>query len=355
MELIVDIKKKLPGFLLNVNFTVGAETLGLLGASGAGKTMTLRCIAGIEKPDSGKIVLNGHVLYDSKKGINLPSRKRKIGFLFQNYALFPHMTVEENIGFGLGELSKSQRNDIVHRQIQMIKLEDLKSRYPFQLSGGQQQRVALARAMAIEPQALLLDEPFSALDDYLRSQMVKQLIETTSHYKGVTLFISHNVEEVYRICGQLVVLADGQVEADGEKESIFLQPPSLATARITGCKNFSAARLLPTGEVQALDWGIKLKAPESISATVQYVGFRALTISQAVGSDPENVFHCWPSVTSETPFGMTVYLSLERIPIDSEDYHVQWEMPKEQWLKLKDQPLPWSVYLNPEKLILVDR
>ena len=355
MELIVDIKKKLPGFLLNVNFTVGAETLGLLGASGAGKTMTLRCIAGIEKPDSGKIVLNGQVLYDSKQGINLPSRKRKIGFLFQNYALFPHMTVEENIGFGLGELSKSQRNDIVHRQIQMIKLEDLKKRYPFQLSGGQQQRVALARALAIEPQALLLDEPFSALDDYLRSQMVKQLIETTSHYKGVTLFISHNVEEVYRICGQLVVLADGQVEADGEKESIFLQPPSLATARITGCKNFSAARLLPTGEVQALDWGIKLKAPEPISAAVQYVGFRARTIRQAVGSDQENVFHCWPSVTSETPFGMTAYMSLARRPINSEDYHVQWEMSKEQWLKLKDQPLPWSVYLNPEKLILVDR
>jgi len=355
MELIVDIKKKLPGFLLNVKFAAGLEALGLLGASGAGKTMTLLCIAGIQKPDCGKIVLNGRVLYDSEKGINLPIRDRKIGFLFQNYALFPHMTVEENIGFGLGGLSKSQRNDIIQHQIQMIKLEDLKKRYPFQLSGGQQQRVALARALAIEPQALLLDEPFSALDDHLRNQMVKQMVETTTHYKGVTLFISHNVEEVYRICGQLVVLADGQVEADGEKESIFLQPPSLATARITGCKNFSAARLLPTGEVEAIDWGVKIKAPEPIITAVQHVGFRARYVSQADGSDPENVFHCWPSFTSETPFGMTVYLSLERRPIDSEDYHLQWEMPKEQWLTLKDQPLPWSVYLNPEKLILVNR
>jgi ABC-type sulfate/molybdate transport systems ATPase subunit len=355
MELIVDIKKKLPGFLLNVKFSAGLEALGLLGASGAGKTMTLLCIAGIQKPDSGKIVLNGQVLYDSGKGINLPIRDRKIGFLFQNYALFPHMTVEENIGFGLGGLSKSQRNDIVHRQIQMIKLEDLKKRYPFQLSGGQQQRVALARALAIEPQALLLDEPFSALDDYLRNQMVKQLVETTNNYNGITLFISHNVEEVYRICGQLVVLADGQVEAHGTKESIFLNPPSLATARITGCKNFSAARWVSMGEVEALDWGVKLKASEPISTAVEHVGFRARYLKSPADIDLENVFCCWPSDTSETPFGMTVYLSLERRPIDSEDYHLQWEMPKEQWLTLKDQPLPWKVYLNPEKVILVDR
>jgi molybdate transport system ATP-binding protein len=355
MELIVDIKKKLPGFLLSVNFTAGSEAIGLLGASGAGKTMTLRCIAGIEKPDSGTIVLNGQVLYDSKKGINLPIRKRKIGFLFQNYALFPHMTVEENIGFGLEKLSKNQRSEAVGRQIQMIKLEGLEKRYPFQLSGGQQQRVALARALAIEPPALLLDEPFSALDDYLRSHMVKQLIESISHYKGVTLFVAHNMEEVYRVCSKLVVLSDGHIEAEGWKESVFLKPPSLATARITGCKNFSAAIFQSPGEVEAVDWGIKLKVNEQLSNAVRHVGIRANYLSQADGSDRENVFRCWPSFINEAPFRMTVYLALERKPANTEDYHLQWEITKEQWLTIKDQPLPWNICLKPEKLILVDR
>ena len=355
MELIVDIKKKLPGFLLNVSFAAGSEAIGLLGASGAGKTMTLRCIAGIEKPDSGKIVLNGQVLYDSAKGINLPSRKRKIGFLFQNYALFPHMTVEENIGFGLAGLSNSQRKESVQKQIQMIKLEGLEKRYPAHLSGGQQQRVALARALAIEPPALLLDEPFSALDDYLRSHMVKQLIETMSDYKGVTLFVAHNMEEVYRICSKLVVLSDGSVEADGEKESIFLKPPSLATAQITGCKNFSAARFQSPGEVEAVDWGVKLKVNEQLSTGVRHVGIRAHYINQADVADAENVFCCWPSFFNETPFRMTIYLKLERKPANTEDYHLQWEIPKEQWLILKDQPFPWSVCLRSEKLMLFDR
>ncbi len=355
MELIVDIKKKLSGFSLHANFTAGAEPLGLLGASGSGKTMTLRCIAGIDKPDSGKIILNGRVLYDSEKGINLPIRNRKVGFLFQNYALFPHMTVEENIGFGLGQLNKNQRNDIVQRQIQMIKLEGLEKRRPSQLSGGQQQRVALARALAIEPEVLLLDEPFSALDDYLSHKMIQQLIETMSHYKAITLFVSHNVDEVYRIFRKLIILSDGRVDAAGDKEAVFLKPPSLATARITGCKNFSAAEWMPGGELKATDWGVKLKAPEPVSNTIQHVGFRARHIKHTDGSAHQNVFRCWPSATSETPFGMTVYVTLERRPADSEDYHLQWQISREQWLKIKDHPLPWTIYLQPEKLIMVDR
>lgn len=142
----MDIQKKLPGFMLNVNFETGMDTLGLLGASGSGKSMTLRCIAGIDTPDSGKIVLNGRTLFDSKKGINLPCRKRKLGYLFQNYALFPNMTVEENIGFGIGDKKREDRIAIIKEMVTIIKLEGLEKRYPNQLSGGQQQRVALARA-----------------------------------------------------------------------------------------------------------------------------------------------------------------------------------------------------------------
>lgn len=355
MELLVAIKKRLPGFTLSVNFSAGPDVTGLLGASGAGKSMTLRCIAGIEKPDTGKIVLNGRVLFDSKNGINLPPRQRRIGFLFQNYALFPNMTVEENIFFGLSQTSKADKKAVAEHMIKMIKLEGLEKRYPFQLSGGQQQRVALARALAVKPEALLLDEPFSALDEHLRSHMVKQLIETISTYQGVTLFVTHNVEESYRICSQLVVLAEGQVEAAGLKEAVFLNPPSLEAARITGCKNTSQANRQLNGDLEAKDWGIKLKTAESTAEEVGYVGIRANYLRQGRESDTKNVFRCWPSFTNESPFRMTLYLTLERMPTGPEDYHLQWEMPKEEWLKLKDQPLPWSICLEPEKLILVTR
>ncbi|HWP98123.1 MAG TPA: sulfate/molybdate ABC transporter ATP-binding protein [Syntrophomonadaceae bacterium] len=359
MELAVHIKKKLPGFLLNVDFETGSDVLGLLGPSGAGKSMTLRCIAGIEKPDSGRIILNDQVLFDSEKGVNLPCRKRKIGFLFQNYALFPNMTVEENIAFGLDHLGKNERNQTVAQMVEMIKLKDLEKRYPCQLSGGQQQRVALARALAVEPQALLLDEPFSALDDYLRSHMVKQLLETLSNYTGVTLFVAHNMEEVYRICSNVVVLSDGGVEATGTRETIFSSPPSLIAAQLTGCKNFSAVRLVKPNELEAVDWGVTLKVNTELKKEIRHVGIRAHfigpVINKAREDEHENVFHCWPSFTSESPFRMTIYLALERIPTGPNDYDLQWEITKDLWDEIKKQPPPWSVCLNPDKLIMVDK
>lgn len=255
MKLYVDIQKKLPGFQLEVCFEGGTDTIGLLGASGSGKSMTLRCIAGLETPDSGRIVLNGRVLYDSVSNINLPSRKRKIGFLFQNYALFPHMTVEENIRFGLGDLKTEEQARKVNEMISMVHLEGLEKRRPSQLSGGQQQRVALARALAIEPEALMLDEPFSALDEHLRNSLLKQLSETLSNYRGVTLFVTHNMEEAYRICKELVLLSSGKLEAKGAKEVIFMRPPTIEAAQLTGCKNFSFVKYLSPFEIEALDWG----------------------------------------------------------------------------------------------------
>jgi ABC-type sulfate/molybdate transport systems ATPase subunit len=355
MELFINIKKKLQGFSLDVQFDAGLDALGLLGASGAGKSMTLRCIAGLDKPDKGRIVLNGHVLFDSEKGINIPCRKRKTGFLFQNYALFPKMTVEENIGFALGGLDKKQRNSIVHQKIEMVKLEGMERRYPFQLSGGQQQRVALARALAIEPEVLLLDEPFSALDDHLRSQMVKQLMDTLLNYHGVTLFVTHNMEEAYMVCSKLVILMDGRVEAQGDKEKLFQLPPTLATAQLTGCKNFSTADFLLQDELEAVDWGVKLKTKDLLTKKLRHVGIRAHYIRLASENDKNNIFKCWPSFSSETPFRMTVYLSLGKVPTGPGDYQLQWEVSKEKWLELQGCPLPWTIFMDPEKLITVDR
>lgn len=351
MELFVDIKKRLPGFTLQVSFTGGQDVMGLLGASGSGKSMTLRCIAGIDKPDRGRIVLNGRVLFDSEKKINLPSRERRVGYLFQNYALFPNMTVEENIGFALDKLPKDKRTDVVRKKIEMMKLDGLGKRYPFQLSGGQQQRVALARAMAIEPEALLLDEPFSALDDHLRSLLTKQLIDTLSDYHGVTLFVTHNMEEAYKICRKLVVLKSGAVEASGDKEKVFQSPPTIDTARLTGCKNFSRARRLSPGKLYAEDWGIALGTGEPVKEDLRHVGIRAHYIRQALETDNENVLDCWPCFISESPFRVTVYLTLGKKPTGSEDYHLQWEVTKERWLEMKEQPLPWKICLSPGRLM----
>lgn len=357
MELLVDIRKRLPGFTLDVNFETGMDILGLLGASGSGKSMTLRCIAGIDTPDSGKIVLNGRTLFDSKKGINLPCRKRKLGYLFQNYALFPNMTVEENIGFGLGDKKRADRIAIVEEKVRMIKLDGLEKRYPNQLSGGQQQRVALARALAIEPEALLLDEPFSALDDYLRSHMVKQLTETLSEYPGVTLFVTHNMDEVYRICNQLVVLSLGKIEAKGGKEELFRSPPSLVSAQLTGCKNFSLAKYISPFELEALDWGISLRTRHEISRQIKNVGIHAHAIEVAPEAESDqnndNVYKCWLNFTSESPSRMTVYLSLKNDTLERSKYHIQWEISKQMWSQLKDKPQPWNLRFSSDDLIII--
>lgn len=354
MELHVDIKKKLHGFKLNVNFDAGRDATGLLGASGSGKSMTLRCIAGIEKPDKGRIVLNGRVLFDCEKGINVPSRERKVGFLFQNYALFPNMTVEQNIGFALDQFPKVNRNVVVKQKIEMMKLDGLEKRYPFQLSGGQQQRVALARALSIEPEVLLLDEPFSALDNHLRNVLSKQLIDTLANYNGVTLFVTHNMEDAYQVCGKLVVLKNGGVEALGNTEELFQSPPTMAAAQITGCKNFSTAKLLSKNQIFATDWGINLEGNKPSQVGLGHVGIRAHYIREASENDHVNVFPCWPSFVSQAPFTVTIYLSIGREPTNGEEFQLQWEISKEKWVELRNQPLPWRICLSPEKLLVFD-
>ncbi|MCL1468842.1 molybdate ABC transporter permease subunit [Argonema galeatum] len=360
-QLFINIEKQLSDFSLSVAFNLAGETLGVLGASGAGKSMMLRCIAGLSTPTRGQIVLNGRVLFDSTRGINLSSHQRRVGFLFQNYALFPHMTVAENIAFGLPKLSNLERNQRVREQLTLVQLQELENRYPRELSGGQQQRVALARALAIEPEILLLDEPFSALDTYLRSQLEKQLIETLSNYRGVTLFVTHNLEEAYRICQNLLVLSEGKVAAYGGKEEIFEHPRTFTVAQLTGCKNFSRADVPKLHfekeglrEVEALDWGCTLRVIEPIPNPLAYVGIRAHHFTFPEDDNKENTFLCWVAQTSETPHRMTLYLKLHAPPVNAKDYHLQAEVFKEKWAVLKDRPLPWYIRLDPLRLFLME-
>ncbi|MEM8810272.1 MAG: molybdate ABC transporter permease subunit, partial [Cyanobacteria bacterium P01_G01_bin.38] len=362
-SLSVTLTKHLPNFTLNVSFSTDHQPLGLLGASGAGKSLILRCIAGIETPDAGRIVLNDRVLFDSELGINLPSCDRKIGILFQNYALFPHLTVAQNVAFGLrSQLSPDQIKANVTQQLVAVHLEHLAGHYPHELSGGQQQRVALARALASQPEVLLLDEPFSALDTHLRNQIEQQVINRLQSYHGITLLVTHNLEEAYRVCHQLLVLDKGVVVTHGPKHRIFEQPRTVGVAQLTGCKNFSPAVALGPNQINARHWQCTLRTVEPPPKNLAQIGIRAHQITflrdavygiskaSLLSSPPPlppNTFRCWLAGTSETPHRMTLYLKLHGPPTHEQDYHLQAEVFKQKWSLLKDQPLPWTVYLDP--------
>jgi ABC-type sulfate/molybdate transport systems ATPase subunit len=358
VSLEVEIERQFPGFALRVAFTAGPKPVGILGASGSGKTLTLRAIAGLYTPSRGRIVLDGRVLFDSSTGVNLPSRGRQVGLLFQHHALFPHMTVDDNIAFGIRRLDAAERSRRVSEQIAAMRLSGLEERYPTQLSGGQQQRVALARALAPQPRALLLDEPFSALDTHLRSQLERQLQETLADYRGVTLLVSHNLEEIYRLCEELIVIDQGRVIAQGPREEIFRSPPGRQVALLTGCKNFSRAQVRESHCVEAIDWGCLLLVTREAPRESAEVAIRAHHVGVSAGNAagqtlPENTFRCWLAAFSEAPFHVTLFLRLNAPPADPSDHHLQVEVTQEQWTRLKSEPLPWVAYLDPERLFLL--
>ncbi|MBE9157632.1 molybdate ABC transporter permease subunit [Nodosilinea sp. LEGE 06152] len=353
-HLFISLTQHLPGFTLDVAFSTDRHPLGLLGASGAGKSLILRCLAGLETPHSGRIVVNGRVLFDSDLGINLPSRDRRIGYLFQHYALFPHLTVAQNIAYGLWGESKAAIARRVAEQLQQVQLVGFGDRYPHQLSGGQQQRVALARALAPNPDILLLDEPFSALDAHLRSELEKQLLKTLANYQGLTLFVSHNLEEAYRVCEHLLVLSEGRVIAEGPKQAIFDRPGHLTVAQLTGCKNVSPLRRQGDHALAALNWGCTLQTLEPVLPTHTHVGIRAHRLTFLEQLTPPNTFPGWIAWTSETPHRISLYLKLGSPPADLDDYHLQAEVFKDTWAELKNRPLPWFVHLNPAQLLLLE-
>lgn len=360
MPLQVQIAKRLPNFALDVSFMAGDAPLGILGPSGAGKTMLLRCIAGLEQPDRGRIDLNGRVLLDTQARIRVPARDRRVGLLFQHYSLFPNRTVSENIAFGLHDLPAEERSRRLAALIERTHARGLETRYPRELSGGEQQRVALARALSIEPEALLLDEPLSALDTHLRSQLETELQDTFAAYRRPALVVTHNMEEAYRLGEQLLVLARGRVAAFGAKEEIFRHPPKLEVAQLTGCKNFSRVRAVSDHLVEALDWGCSLRVAHTLARSPAHVGIRAHHIdfaepasATAPAGDTDNIFPCWLARSSETPFRITLYVRLHQPPAESGEYHLQAEVFKEKWEHFRKLPQPWHVRLSPDSLFLL--
>jgi molybdate transport system ATP-binding protein len=348
MSLQVDITKHLGDFELRVAFETEQETLALLGASGCGKSMTLKCIAGVEKPDSGRIVLDGTVLFDSEKHINLPPQKRRVGYLFQQYALFPNMTVEQNIAAGAHATPRAERAALVKNLIHSLRLEGLEKKRPSQLSGGQQQRTALARILASAPSLLLLDEPFSALDGYLKWQVELELADLLNAFGGTVVWVSHDRNEVYRNCDTVCVLSAGKSEPKQSVAELFRAPQTLASCLLSGCKNFSHIERLSQTRVRALDWGVELTVPE-VPETASLIGIRAHYI-KPVTQPGENTVRCRVERVVEDVFSTVVMLTP---PGGSGEYaRIRIELTKEEWAAL-DNPAELLLYMEPEAIMLL--
>jgi molybdate transport system ATP-binding protein len=306
----VNIRKKAGPFTLSVQFRAENERLGLLGASGCGKSMTLRCIAGITRPDSGRIVLNGRTVFDSERNINLPPQQRHVGYLFQQYALFPTMTVRENLEIVLTGLPRRERRLRAEAMLARLGMQKFGNYRPSRLSGGQQQRAAIGRILVRSPEILMLDEPFSALDSYLRLSVEAELAEILRRFDGTILFVSHNRDEIYRICGRMLVLHDGGVSVTGTTEELFRNPQTLPAARLTGVKNIAAA--FPVGErtVRVPDWGLDLETAHVLPGAMTHVAVRAHHIREAGGQETVNCFEFRVSRRQSEPFRIQEFLTL---------------------------------------------
>lgn len=223
MRLQAHLSKKVKTQNIEISLDLQNEVLGILGRSGCGKSVTLRMLAGILQPDGGKIILDDEILYDSAKKICLPARKRGIGYLFQNYALFPNMTVKQNIAFAQG---KQKDTAWIQDMLERFYVAEVAEQYPAKLSGGQQQRVAMIRLLAAKPSVILLDEPFSALDSFLRQELVEQMKMVLQDFGGIAILVSHNQEEIYCLTQRCMVMACGKIAELGNTKDVFAQPQS---------------------------------------------------------------------------------------------------------------------------------
>ncbi len=337
----VNIQKKLKEFDLDVEFQLNKGCLGILGPSGCGKSMTLKSIAGIINPDKGLVSLTADeeiTYFDSDKKINVKPQKRNVGYLFQNYALFPNMTVEENIAIGL---SKNDNEKSVPEMIKRFHLEGLEKRYPRQLSGGQQQRVALARILAYGPDVILLDEPFSAMDTYLKEQLRIELVNSLKDFDGFSILVTHDRDEAFQFCDELIILDKGKIIAKGETHEVFENPKKVEVARLTGCKNISEIEIIDDYHLKALKWGVTFEVSQKISSKISHIGIRAHDFSPAIKNDI-NVIDTANSKKLEMPFEWEVTLA----------NGLWWK--REKQIHDHEFEMPEYIKIDPKNIILLE-
>ncbi len=345
MGIELNIKKNYRDFILDVSIQSTAKRIGILGASGCGKTLTLKSTAGLVRPDEGYIAVDDRVLFDSEKRVDIKAKNRNVGYLFQNYALFPHMTVEENIKAALhgvkpeGNAGKKTVDEI----LETFGLQDVRDHRPQELSGGQQQRTALARMLACDPGLLLLDEPFSAMDTYMREGLRLELIRMLESFDKTVILVSHDRDEIYQMCNYLVLMDEGRVIAHGPTDEVFESPRTPRVARLTGCKNITRIERLDAHRFRAVDWqGLELVVDREITDDITHAGIRAHDFypAEPVGS---NIIPTGQTRISRLPFEW--YVTLEN--------GLWWKIPKNLNGSGDEYDVPPYIRVEQERILLM--
>lgn len=361
MGLYVDIEKKLNNFTLKVEFEAKDEIFALLGASGCGKSMTLKCIAGIENPDHGKIILNDRILFDSTKNICIPPQERRVGYMFQDYALFPYMTVEKNIRCGINRgkyrnrsIQKQLDNKRIENIMNTFQLQGLENQYPEKLSGGQKQRVAMARMIVSNPEVILLDEPFSALDSYLKWKMINEMEEELNKLHNTVVFVSHDRDEVYRLSDRIGSMNKGILEVIEPKKEFFENPKTVMAAMLSGCKNIVKAEKKDEHHVKVPKWNMELYVEQEVPDNISAIGIRAhdfipyckKDIKESIYHKENNVFNILTDeyMMQENQFEWTIYFKC----YENMEKMIQWKVSKSIFSK---EDMTGMLYVLPNKIL----
>jgi molybdate transport system ATP-binding protein len=288
-------------FALDVGFTLAPGITIIFGPSGAGKTTLLDCIAGLTTPDSGKVEVGDRILFDRSRETNLPTQSRGIGYVFQDLALFPHLTVGKNVEYGLAGVNKSERRKKSDAILESFRIAHLRKRKPGEISGGERQRVALARALVTDPCVLLLDEPMAALDAATKSKIIDDLRAWNAAHAIPILYVTHNREEVFALGDRVLVLENGRIVADGTPHGVMAAPQRESLAQLIGFENIFHAVVVATHEnrgtmrCRIADSDVDLETPlvrADVGSTL-LIGIRAgdilLATVQPVGLSARNI------------------------------------------------------------------
>lgn len=350
MAIEVRIHREFDDFKLDVQFQSESRRIGILGASGCGKSLTLKSIAGIERPETGKIESAGKIFFDSAKKIWMPPQERNVGYLFQNYALFPTMTVEKNIGIAL-RCGKKEKEKKVRDMIERFSLQGLEKKLPGQLSGGQQQRTALARIMIYEPDMILLDEPFSALDSYLKEQTQRECLELLQDYPGTVILVSHSRDEIYRFSEEVLVMDGGKAVIKKTVKELFEHPQKVAAAKLTGCKNIEEIVWKDGKHLYVPGWDMVIPAGMGNVGDAQAIGIRAHEFTtERTESDSELVFPVYKPEVTEDLFEYHVqFFTSERAKTP-----VVWKVSKKLW-DVGEKGVPKWLHLKREHILFLER
>lgn len=344
MAIHIKIKKNVGSFLLDVEMKSDSKRIGILGASGCGKSMTLKAIAGVEHIDEGYIEVDGNVFLDTGKKVNRKPQNRNIGYLFQNYALFPTKTVEYNVMAGL-KGSKEENKKRARQMMEKFQIQGLEERLPGELSGGQQQRVALARIMAYEPDMILLDEPFSALDSFLKDRLKQELLEMLDDYEGIVVLVSHSRDEIYQFTDELFVMENGRIVCDGSTKEIFQNPKKVAAARLTGCKNIVSMERKDSHSFVIPSWETEIYVDGYVPKEAKYIGYRAHGFVPVWGERGKNCIPFRLSSMAELPFEKKFFLKTK---VGEE---ICWFVQQELWGELEERGMPDFLQIEEERLL----